>query len=93
MNRPRTKVDDNDISQIMHVIEKRLKRRLDEKGRYVFASNHEALGIITEEQHELVEAVQSNDESEIRVEMLDVATAALFGVVSIDCTTESGGYD
>ena len=62
----------------------KLKYRLEQKGYHSFASTHEILGIITEEYHELVDAQKSNNISEIRHELLDVAVACLFGVACIE---------
>jgi hypothetical protein len=42
-----------------------------------FTSSHEALGVVTEEYHELVGAVMSNDLDRVRAEALQVAACAL----------------
>ncbi len=59
-----------------------LKFRLHQKGSHGWVSSHEALGIITEEFHELVGAVQSNDIEEFEKECLDLAVACVFAVAS-----------
>lgn len=41
------------------------------------ASTHEALGVITEEYHELISAIQGNRMDRIRMEALQVSAAAL----------------
>jgi NTP pyrophosphatase (non-canonical NTP hydrolase) len=69
-----------------HVSELRAKilSRLNKKGYGVFVGPHEVLGILTEEFHELVDAVKSDNLYDVRAELLDIAVGALFGVVSID---------
>ena len=42
------------------------------------------LGVLTQEMHELQEAVHSREERAIRAELLDVATSALRGVEALD---------
>lgn len=41
------------------------------------SSSHESLGVITEEFHELVEAVKSNSATAVKREALDVAAACI----------------
>ncbi len=42
-----------------------------------FASTHEALGVATEEWHELIDAIRSNMLLELREECLDLAAALI----------------
>ncbi len=60
-----------------------LEARLQEKGNLVFDSPHEILGVVTEEYHELVEAVRQGAAKRIDDELLDVAVAAVFGHISV----------
>jgi len=53
----RVKVDD--LGSVIAEVASALGSRIREKGDLSFASNHEALGIITEEYYEFVEAVHS----------------------------------
>lgn len=62
----------------------KLKMRLEEKGYGAFVSIHEILGIVTEEFHELVEAVRWNNQIEVKEELLDIAVGAIFGVACIN---------
>lgn len=61
-----------------------LKHRLAQKGYGTFKSTHEILGVLTEEFHELVDAVKSNDIESVRHELFDLAVGAVFGVACID---------
>lgn len=47
-------------------------------------STMETLGVITEEYHEVIGAVHRGEAWAIRAELLDLAVAALRGVVAID---------
>lgn len=42
-----------------------------------YTSTHEAMGVITEEYAELIEAVRANDLTAVRSEALDIAAAAI----------------
>jgi NTP pyrophosphatase (non-canonical NTP hydrolase) len=57
--------------------------RIERKGKGAFVSNHEGLGIIAEEYHELLKAVRSNDPVEVAAEAMDVAIGCLFLVASL----------
>lgn len=61
-----------------------LYKRLDEKGYGEFSSTHEMLGIITEEYLELVEAVRSNNQKDIKKEVVDITVACIFGCACIN---------
>lgn len=55
-------------------LEKRIKRH----GEQSFLNRHEGLGTITEEYHELVEAVHRGGSKEIGDEAMDLAIAAFW---------------
>lgn len=61
-----------------------LMEQIEKKGSVSWVSKHEALGIVNEEHHELIHAVQSNNIEDIRSELLDIATACIFGIACID---------
>ena len=71
----------------LSLVAQKMKVRLEHCGEGTFASQHEILGIITEEYHELVQAVQNNDKDELIEELLDVAVGAVFGIASIIAET------
>ena len=64
-----------------------LTYRLLQKGNGSLASSHEILGILTEEFHELVDAVKSNDPINVRRELIDIAVGCLLGIGCIDAGT------
>ena len=89
MDRPN--VSGREVDQATTAAYKKLYHRLGTKGWGSYASRHEILGILTEEYHELVEAVQSEplegSRHSVREELLDIAVGCIFGVACID-----GGY-
>jgi hypothetical protein len=60
-----------------------LEGRLTQTGRDGFISPHEILGIVDEEYNELRDAVRSDEPSAVRLELIDVAVAAIFGLASM----------
>ena len=79
----RTYVSDEVINQTIGNVTNSLFRRLDKKGRGAYSSRHEALGVITEEFHELVNAARNdNNRQEFLDECMDVAVAAIFAIAS-----------
>ncbi|MFA5021294.1 MAG: hypothetical protein WC517_04525 [Patescibacteria group bacterium] len=73
-----------DIDSAMRLVHEWTVKRLDQKGWGRFVSPHEILGIITNEYHELDEAVHKKDALEFRHELIDLAVAALLGIATID---------
>lgn len=66
----------------------KLNRRLRQKGRGTYASRLEILGALTEEFHELTQAMISEPiagtKHSVREELLDIAVGCLFGIACID---------
>ena len=77
----RNTVTKQEIELGLRDIEQMLSRRLSKHGWSAFSSPHEALGVIHEEDFELVEAIKSNIRDHISDEMMDVAVAALFAYI------------
>jgi len=78
------------VEVIRDVVEASLSRlkeelfaRLGEKGYGSFISEHETLGVITEEYDELIDAVRADDPAAVRKELMDIAVACVFGDASI----------
>ena len=59
-----------------------LAKRLDKHGTTSYASTHEVLGSMVEEQKELLDAVHANDAPGVADELLDIGTVALFALAS-----------
>jgi hypothetical protein len=79
----RPQVSDERIRWAITEFTDKLRARLNEKGNGSFASWHEALGSITEEYIELINAIHANDGSarrrdECNAEALDLAVACVF---------------
>lgn len=68
----------------------KLHYRVKQKGLGVMASNHEILGIVSQEVREYDESIHRRLTSSEKIEELkDIAVAAIFGIASI----QSGGVD
>ncbi len=80
---------DLDIKEATLRIDQKARERLAEKGRCAFVSSHEILGVITEEYHELIDAIEKTDEKKIYDEILDIAVAAHIALASL----ATGGHD
>ena len=79
----RPKVGKEHLNRAMTIFNRALKKAIEEKGDGAFVSQHEALGVITEEQLELVQAVRANNADCERSELLDVAISAIWEVASM----------
>ena len=82
MNRP--DVTDKSIDSAEKQLSIWLQKRLNRKGYGSFASIHEALGVLTEEYTELVEAVHSKDQDDIYWELRDIAVGAVFAMACME---------
>lgn len=58
-------------------------KRLERHGYGIAVSPHEVLGIILEEVDELIDEVRGNDLQNQYDELVDIAIAAVFGMISI----------
>lgn len=85
MPKPRCnfEVSDESIDASIKDITDKLQFRLNQKGRFSYISTHEALGKITEEFWEYVEAVKNNDDEEIIHELKDIAVGCIFAIASL----------
>jgi NTP pyrophosphatase (non-canonical NTP hydrolase) len=61
-----------------------IKKKLEKKGPYPFPDKLSCLGKLTEEFSEAVDAFHKKANEHILEELTDVATVAIFGMISID---------
>ena len=78
----RPQMSDNAIDRAIEDVVRKLSFRLEEKGRGIFMSSHEIEGIIGEEVREFRRAVEANEQENQRKELIDIAVAAILGIVS-----------
>lgn len=78
----RTEVSNKAMLDAMDKFMNKLLMRMNEKGLGTFASRHEALGSITEEYIELVDAVRSNSTDEFEQEILDIMVGCFWALAS-----------
>ena len=87
----RKQVDQKCVDHAVKLFKYKLERVFQRRGRGTFTSQHEILGIITEEYHELIDAVHRNEPYDLQEELLDIAIAALFGVACMNADTMDWG--
>jgi hypothetical protein len=63
------------MNQILEYIKNEAERAFSRYGN--FTSTHEALGVLTEEYHELIVAIQGNRMDRIRAEAIQLSAVAL----------------
>lgn len=85
----RLKIKKRYVKSAVKALEDKIAYRMVQKGPQSYASVHEALGLITEEYKELIDAVQSNKRKDVISELLDVAVGCIFAVAC----DEAGGLD
>ena len=79
----RQQVNDDRVEKALELVSDRLARNLGRKGDGAFVSPHEILGALSEEMHELEEAVRSGRRIDFGDELLDIAAVAAFAVASL----------
>ncbi len=80
----RRQITKDEIDDAVAQVKAKLLWRLNEKGYGCWLSRHEILGVVAEEQHELVMAVHKCGISLVRDELMDIAVACVFAVACID---------
>ena len=80
----RPQLNDRQIAGLKAAIAASLDEEIHRKGKGVFLSSHESLGVIEEEMHELREAVRGGNLDHVRKELLDIAVAAMWAIGSLD---------
>ncbi len=84
---PRAQITQAQIEKAIDDFKWKLQERLQQKGFGTFASSHEISGVVTEEYHEMLEAVEKNNAESLRWELMDIAVGAIFGIACIDANT------
>ena len=83
----RKRIREADITSAFSVVKEHMKEVLKKHGDGIFSTTHEMLGTITEEYHELIEAVRSNKPLKVMRELSDLGVLAVF---SLACFYRSG---
>jgi hypothetical protein len=65
---------------------KKIETRLYAKGSGLFVDKHQIWGIIDEEMREFKDEIHLNNVQKARVELIDIAVAAIWGIASIDAS-------
>ncbi len=80
----RQQITQRQAKQADSVVRMKLIDRLNEKGYGALLSRHEILGVLTEEYHEAVKAVESQSIQDVRDELIDLAVGCIFGIACIE---------
>lgn len=80
----RQQISKQQVGEAIVLVRSWVIRRLDEKGYGALISRHEILGVLTEEYHEAVKAVESKPTDEVKGELVDLAVGCIFGIACID---------
>jgi len=81
MDRPEYNPDILDL--VFERVKDKLHYRLLQKGKGIYMSSHEILGIITEEYDEYKAEVRANNAFGQEEELLDIAVGCVFGLASL----------
>jgi len=87
----RIKIETQQQAEAANDARKHLIKQFIKKGDGAAVSEHEILGIVTEEYHELIEAVTHADLKAIEAELNDLAAACMLGTASIKAWKAQGG--
>jgi len=79
----RPQLDANDFNLTFTQLQKKMRDRLNEKGKGILISRHEMLGIIAEEYNELLRAVESGSLADVEDELVDIAVAGIVSLASL----------
>jgi len=71
-----------DINLTFSQLQNKTRDRLGEKGAGILISRHEMLGVVEEEYHELVHAVESGSTTAVIDELVDIAVACIVSLAS-----------
>jgi hypothetical protein len=81
VERPQNIADN--INTVFKDLQRKVRDRLNQKGLGILLSRHEMLGVVTEEYHELVRAIQHGDLPDVTNELIDIAVACIVSMSSI----------
>lgn len=76
-------ISDTLIARVLKILHARMLDRLNQHGWGIFVSDHEMLGVVTEEFQELLDAVKSNNATKVVAELEDLAVACIASLVSL----------
>ena len=79
----RPQISADEINLTITQVQRKVRDRLDEKGRGIFVSRHEMLGIITEEYLELIVAVETGSMANLKDELVDITVAGIVSIASL----------
>jgi len=87
MTERRQKITQEDVNRGVEVVLAAMDRQFESKGTGALKSRHEIFGTVAEEMLELTLALYADPIEPFHEELVDVAVAALFGVICIQANT------
>lgn len=79
----RKRISGATVERAINLIRVNLSKQFQKHGTGCLVSNHEILGDITEEYHELIDAVRDNDDEQVVHELMDIGVSCVWGIASI----------
>jgi hypothetical protein len=80
-----------EVAEAVALLTSKANKRIIEKGRQCFSSDYESIGVLQLEVEEFKEAVQARLSYDAKIEeLLDIAWAALIGVMTLRKEMENG---
>lgn len=81
IERPQT--NDMELQYIVNTLQEAVNNRITKHGYGIAISIHEIYGILAEEMKELLDDIHANEYESVYEELVDVAVAAIYGMVSM----------
>lgn len=89
----RKQVTNEVLMKVIEGLVQQVGQRLEKHGEGAFASPHEALGVLAEENWELIEAIKSNDPYRTAEEWYDNAVTCVFAIASMAASSSVDSTD
>ncbi len=86
----RVPVLEEHLHDVSRLLVEALQVRLDMHGTTSYASTHELLGSMVEEQKEFLDAVHANDAPGVVNELIDIGVVVMFGLASALAVADKG---
>lgn len=79
----RRKFDMAEMAGIIEMLKQKIGQSIEKHGDNTLASDAEIIGILAEEQYELLKAVHGESTAQVIEELYDIAVGAVVGIASI----------
>lgn len=83
VSKGRPEIKRETLDRVYDAMVQNLLKGINKHGAGTWKSSHEILGLMTEEYHELIQAVHTGDRENLIEELKDIGTVVLFGLASL----------